>query len=44
MGAFMWARSVSQVPLLDSSDPVALWRRRLLDRLSSEASRLKAYG
>jgi glutathione S-transferase len=44
MGAFMWARSVSQVPLLEPNDPVALWRGRLLDRLGEEASCFKAYG
>jgi glutathione S-transferase len=44
MGGFMWARSVSQVPLLDPDDPVALWKSRLLDQLGEEASRLKAYG
>jgi glutathione S-transferase len=44
IGAFMWARSVSQVSLLEPDDPVALWRSRLLDRLGEEASRLKAYG
>jgi glutathione S-transferase len=44
MGAFMWARSVSQVSLLEPNDPVALWRGRLLDRLGEEASRFKAYG
>jgi glutathione S-transferase len=44
MGAFMWARSVSQVVLLEPDDPVVLWRSRLLDRLGEEASRLKAYG
>ncbi len=44
MGAFMWARSVSQVALLEPSDPVALWRGRLLSRLGDEAIRFKAYG
>jgi glutathione S-transferase len=44
MGAFMWARSVSQVPLLEPDDPVALWRSRLLGRLDEEVSRLRAYG
>jgi glutathione S-transferase len=44
MGAFMWARSVSQVSLLEPDDPVALWRGRLLGRLGEEASRLRAYG
>jgi glutathione S-transferase len=44
IGAFMWARSVSQLPLLEPNDPVALWRSRLLDRLGEDASRLKAYG
>ena len=44
MGAFMWARSVSQMPLLVSDDPVALWRSRLLGQLGEEASRFKAYG
>ena len=44
MGAFMWARSVSQVALLEPNDPVALWRDRLLSRLGKKASHLKAYG
>jgi glutathione S-transferase len=44
MGAFMWARSVSQVPLLEPDDPVTLWRSRLLGRLGEEVSHLKAYG
>lgn len=44
MGALMWARSVSQVALLEPDDPVALWRSCLLDRLGEEASRLEAYG
>jgi glutathione S-transferase len=44
MGAFMWARSVSQVALLEPSDPVAPWRGRLLSRLGYEALRFKAYG
>ncbi|MXQ10793.1 glutathione S-transferase family protein [Microvirga makkahensis] len=44
MGAFMWARCVSQVPLLESADPVTLWRSRLLDLLDEEALRLRAYG
>jgi glutathione S-transferase len=43
MGAFMWARSVSHVPLLAPDDPVALWRSRLLDRLGEKALSLKAY-
>jgi glutathione S-transferase len=42
MGAFMWARSVSQVPLLESNDPIASWENRLLDRLGAEAPRLTA--
>ncbi|WP_457092723.1 glutathione S-transferase family protein [Microvirga sp. P5_D2] len=44
VGAFMWARSVSQAHLLEPDDPVALWRSRLLGRLGKEASRLRAYG
>ncbi|MFC1456035.1 glutathione S-transferase N-terminal domain-containing protein [Microvirga arabica] len=44
MGAFMWARSVSRVPLLEPDDPVALWRSRLLGRLGEGAARLRAYG
>jgi len=43
MGAFMWARSVSQVPLLEPDDPVALWRSRMLSRLSEDSGRLKHY-
>lgn len=31
-GAFMWARSVSGLRLLDPDDPVHAWRDRLLDR------------
>lgn len=44
MGAFMWARSVSEVTLLAPEDPVALWRGRLLGQLGEEASCFKAYG
>jgi len=29
---FMWARSVSPFKLLQNDDPVALWRRRMLER------------
>lgn len=29
---FMWARSVSPFKLLENGDPVALWRRRMLER------------
>ncbi len=29
---FMWARSVSPFKLLQNDDPVALWRRSLLER------------
>jgi glutathione S-transferase len=31
-GGFMWARSTSPFKLLESDDPVACWRDRLLDR------------
>lgn len=31
-GGFMWARSTSPFKLLESDDPVALWRDRLLNR------------
>jgi glutathione S-transferase len=29
---FMWARSVSRFKVLQNEDPVALWRKRMLDR------------
>ena len=32
LGGFMWARSVSPFKFLENDDPVALWRRRLLER------------
>jgi glutathione S-transferase len=30
-GAFMWARVVSEFPLLDTDDPIHAWRERILD-------------
>ena len=30
-GPFMWARSISHADLLESDDPVAAWRERMLD-------------
>ena len=31
MGAFMWARIVSPLALLEADDPVHAWRERMLD-------------
>lgn len=44
-GAFMWARSVSSISLLDPGDPVHEWRERMLDLydgLGRAASRIES--
>ena len=41
MGAFMWARGVSQVALLEPNDPVALWRSRACCANAKAGSRFR---
>jgi glutathione S-transferase len=36
-GIFMWARGCSAIELLEGDDPVALWRKRLLDAFGGMA-------
>ncbi|UHC19698.1 glutathione S-transferase family protein [Methylobacterium currus] len=43
MGAFLWARGVSTLALLEPGDPVEAWRQRMLDRMG-EGSRALAFG
>ncbi len=43
MGAFLWARAVSPLRLLEEDDPVAAWRNRMLDRLGPACRALRAY-
>lgn len=44
LGAFMWARSVSPLPLLEPGDAVHAWRERLLDRHDGFARAAPALG
>lgn len=39
MGAFMWARCISRLDLLDADDPVHAWRERMLDLFDGLARR-----
>lgn len=43
MGAFLWARGVSALALLEADDPVEEWRKRMLDRMG-EGSRALTFG
>lgn len=43
-GAFMWARSVSPLPLLEPGDAVHAWRDRLLDRHDGFARAAPCFG
>ncbi|KMO29331.1 glutathione S-transferase N-terminal domain-containing protein [Methylobacterium aquaticum] len=43
MGAFLWAHGVGAPDVLEPDDPVAVWRRRMLDRLG-EGSRALTLG
>ncbi|SFV04415.1 Glutathione S-transferase, N-terminal domain [Methylobacterium sp. 174MFSha1.1] len=43
MGAFLWARGVSTLTLLEPDDPVEAWRRRMLERMG-EGSRALVFG
>ena len=42
-GAFQWARSISQVPLVQPSDPIEAWRQRLLDLFDGLARSAPGY-
>jgi glutathione S-transferase len=42
-GAFQWARGISDLKLLESSDPVAQWRARLLDLNGGFAAKWTGY-
>ena len=43
-GAFQWARAISDFELLAASDPIGVWRRRMLDLFDGLARRAPAYG
>ena len=43
-GAFQWARAISDFELLAADDPVAAWRRRMLDSFGGLARNSPAYG
>ncbi len=43
MGAFLWARGVSALDLLEADDPVEAWRKRMLERLG-KGSRALTFG
>jgi glutathione S-transferase len=43
LGAFLWARSVSEYALLAADDPVAAWRGRMLDLYDGYARKSKGY-
>jgi glutathione S-transferase len=42
-GGFQWARCTSPVQLLAADDPVAAWRKRLLDAFDGLAGKAKGY-
>lgn len=42
-GGFQWCRCVSAFPLLAPDDPVASWRRRMLDLFDGLAGKAKGY-
>jgi glutathione S-transferase len=43
LGAFQWARAVSEVALLAADDPVAAWRGRMLDLFGGLPRKAKGY-
>jgi glutathione S-transferase len=43
-GGFMWARSVSPLPLLEAGDAVHTWRERMLDLHGGMARRAPCFG
>jgi glutathione S-transferase len=44
VGAFQWARAISDFKLLDADDPIAAWRGRMLDLFGGLARKSPAYG
>jgi glutathione S-transferase len=42
-GAFQWARSISAIRLVESSDPIDGWRQRLLDAFDGLARSAPGY-
>jgi glutathione S-transferase len=42
-GGFQWVRAVSEYALLAADDPVAVWRRRMLDLFGGLAGKAKGY-
>lgn len=42
-GAFQWARSISPIQLLVADDPIAAWRRRLLEAFDGLAGKAIGY-
>jgi glutathione S-transferase len=42
MGAFLWARTVSPLALLESDDPIHAWRERMLDLYDGMGRQTKA--
>lgn len=44
LGAFQWARAISDFELLAADDPVHAWRRRMLGLFDGLAGRAPAYG
>jgi len=44
LGAFQWARAISDFELLAPDDPVRAWRRRMLDLHGGLARSTPAYG
>jgi hypothetical protein len=42
-GGFQWARCTSTLQLLAADDPIAAWRRRLLDAFDGLAGKAKGY-
>ena len=42
-GGFQWARCTSPVQLLAADDPIAAWRKRLLDAFDGLAARARGY-
>jgi len=43
LGAFLWARAISEYALLAADDPVAAWRGRMLDLYEGYARKAKGY-
>jgi glutathione S-transferase len=43
-GAFQWTRAISDYAVLAGDDPVAAWRRRMLDLFDGLGAKAKGYG